>query len=62
MLKTPVGYVLIFFFFVAGGGAGVESRPVVVDGGRVCKKGPFMATKWAQNGVSILVGLDLDIV
>ena len=42
----------MFLFLVVGG---VESRPI--DGGGVCKKGPFMATKWAQNDV-ILVGLE----
>ena len=45
--------------FIFGGGEGVlESRPI--DGwvgvGSL-QKGPFMATKWAQNDV-ILVGLD----
>ena len=43
---------------VVGGGEGVESRPVDVGGS--LQKGPFMATKWAQNGV-ILVGLGLSV-
>ena len=40
---------------VGGGGSGKQARR---QGGSGLQKGPFMATKWAQNGV-ILVGLDL---
>ena len=53
---------LCFIFLVAGGGGGGGSGKQACRWGEgVCKKGPFMATKWAQNGV-ILVGLDLDSV
>ena len=52
MVKTPTGYFSPFVVEVVG----VENRPVAMQG--VCKKGPFLATKWAKNGV-ILVGLDL---
>ena len=50
-VKTLVGYVL--FLVVVVGGSGKQAR-----GGECLQKGPFMATKWAQNGV-IIVGLDL---
>ena len=45
-------------FIFGGGGGGVESRPVDVGG---LQKGPFIATKWAQNDV-ILVGLGLKCI
>ena len=50
---------LCFIFLVAVVVGGVENRPVD-QGEESAKKGPFMATKWAQNGV--ILGLDLDSV
>ena len=62
MVKTPVGYVLFFFscwWWWGGGGSGKQAHSR--RRGESAKKRPFMATKWAQNGV-ILAGLDLDSV
>ena len=55
MVKTPTDY-----FSPScgggGGGGGVENRPVARGSAKV----PFLATKWAKNGV-ILVGLGLGL-
>ena len=53
MVKTPTGYFSPFVVEVVGGGKQACSQGV-------CKKGPFLATKWAKNGV-ILVGLGLGL-
>ena len=55
MVKTPTGY---FFPFCGGGGGGGggSGKQARILGG--LQKGPFLATKWAKNGV-ILVGLGL---
>ena len=54
----------MFLFLVAvggGGGGGGDGRQARRrGGGGVCKKGPFMVTKWAQNHGVKFVGLDLD--
>ena len=52
MVKTPAGYFSPFVVEVVG----VPGKQACSQG--VCKKGPFLATKWAKNGV-ILVGLGL---
>ena len=51
MVKTPTGYFPLHV--VVGGGSGKQARS---QGG--LQKVPFMAKKWAKNGV-ILVGLGL---
>ena len=46
----------ICFIFGGGDGGGGSGKQARSSGG--LQKGPFLATKWAQNGV-ILVGLSL---
>ena len=55
MHPVKIGYVL----FLVGVVGGVESRPI--DGGSL-QKGPFVATKLAQNYGVILVGLGLKCI